>query len=155
VRRELESCPQSIQKRQRITSASQTAPRLPVLIGPLRNYSAKLLDQLPFDVFIVRKVKKWEERASAWNVDLTEVIGVSPLAEMMYLWNGLKKCDRGQLQKVLDIIQFSRASNPEKHETNVDERAIHFLIRATCLRGLGRFEDAREILKTEVLSHDK
>jgi hypothetical protein len=155
VRRELESCPQSIQKRQRITSASQKAPRLPLLIGLLQNYSAKLLDQLPFDVFIVRKVKKWEERASAWNVDLTEAIGVSPLAEMMYLWNGLKKCDSRELQKVLDIIQWSRASLPEKHESNVDERAIQALVRATCLRNLGRFEDTRELLKTEVLSHDK
>ena len=135
--------------------ASQTAPRLPVLIGPLQNYSAKLLDQLPFDVFIVRKVKKWEERASAWNVDLTEVIGVSPLAEMMYLWNGLKKCDMRQLQRVLDIIQWSRASHPEKHETNVDERVIQALLRATILRNLGRYEDTRELLKTEVLSHDK
>jgi hypothetical protein len=50
---------------------------------PLAGRQKVMSRELPFDVFIVRKVKKWEERAKAWNVDLVDAIGVSPLNEMM------------------------------------------------------------------------
>ena len=50
---------------------------------PLAGRQKVMSKELPFDIFIVRKVKKWEERAKAWNSDLIDAIGTSPLDEMM------------------------------------------------------------------------
>jgi hypothetical protein len=50
---------------------------------PMAGRQKVMSKQLPFDVYIVRKVQKWEERAKAWKVDLVDAIGTSPLAEMM------------------------------------------------------------------------
>jgi hypothetical protein len=38
----------------------------------------------PFDLFVVRKIDKWEHRAKEWSVPFVDAIGVSPLEEMIY-----------------------------------------------------------------------
>jgi hypothetical protein len=50
---------------------------------PLAGRQKVMNRELPFDVYIVRKVKKWEERAKFWGVDLVDAIGTSPLAEQI------------------------------------------------------------------------
>ena len=60
-----------------------------------------------------------------------------------------------QLQKTLDVLQWERTSNLEKHKADFDETAVCALLRASLLRSLGRFEDSRAILKTELLAHEK
>ncbi len=111
--------------------------------------------QLPFDVYITRKVQKWEERAKAWDVELVDAIGVSPLAEMVYFWGGPKKQGPLQLQKSLDILQWERASHPEKHQDDLDETAIQALLEAAALKNLRKYDEARDLLKSEVLNHDR
>ena len=49
---------------------------------PLAGRQKVMSKQLPFDIYITRKVQKWEERAKAWGVDLVDATGTSPLAEM-------------------------------------------------------------------------
>lgn len=43
--------------------------------------------QLPFDVFVLRKVNKWQQRAQERSIELVDAIGVSPTEEMSYLWS--------------------------------------------------------------------
>ena len=50
---------------------------------PMAGRQKVMSKQLPFDIYITRKVQKWEERAKTWKVDLVDAIGTSPLAEMM------------------------------------------------------------------------
>ncbi|KAK6586561.1 hypothetical protein PZA11_001618 [Diplocarpon coronariae] len=114
-----------------------------------------MAQQLPFDLYITRKVKKWEERVKTWKVDFVEAIGVSPLTEMVYFWGGMKKQDTVQLQRSLDCLSWTRTSHPGRFEGDLDETAIHAVLRACILRNLGMFAEAREILETEVLNHDK
>jgi hypothetical protein len=50
---------------------------------PLAGRQKVMSKQLPFDVYITRKVQKWEEKAKSWGVDLVDAIGTSPCAEMI------------------------------------------------------------------------
>ena len=50
---------------------------------PLSGRQTVMGKELPFDIFIGRKVKKWEARAKEWNVDLVDAIGTSPLVEQI------------------------------------------------------------------------
>ena len=113
--------------------------------------------QLPFDVFIVRKLNKWEARAKDWSVPLIDAVGVSPLEEMIYFWNGYKRMDVAQLKHSLDALAWSEdpARNPTWFHEGLDERAILAVLRAATLRNLERYDEAKAILRKEVLSHDK
>lgn len=122
---------------------------------PLAGRQKVMSKELPFDIYIVRKVKKWEERATSWGVDLVDAIGVSPLAEMIYFWNGLKKCNDEQLQQTLHILEWCRTSQPEKHKADLDERAIQALLRSAVLRNMKQYISAREVLNSEILNHDR
>lgn len=110
---------------------------------------------LPFDTYITRKVKKWEERMKAWNMELVDVIGVSPLTEMVYFWGGMKKENNTQLQQSLDCLAWERTSHPETFQADLDETASYAVLKASLLKNLQRYAEAREILTSEVLNHDR
>lgn len=110
--------------------------------------------QLPFDVYVARKVQKWEDRAKEWDVEFIDAIGVSPLEEMIYLWNGSKRMSVSELETSLANSDWQRTSYPEKHKMNLDEIAIQALLIASILRNLGRFNDARKTLQDDILKHD-
>lgn len=109
----------------------------------------------PFDIFVIRKVQKWEERSKEWDCDLVDAIGVSPIEEMIYLWNGLKKMKKPTLKKSLETLDWSQTSYPEKHKADLDETALHALLEASVLRTLGKYDEARRILTTKILNHNK
>ncbi|KIW91036.1 uncharacterized protein Z519_07930 [Cladophialophora bantiana CBS 173.52] len=107
--------------------------------------------QLPFDIFVVRKISKWEERASRWNCSFIDAIGVSPLDEMIFLWNGFKKMDEPLLRKSLDNLAWSE-STPYWDKEDVDEYAILDILRAVIFRNLRRHEESTGLLKRKLLS---
>lgn len=113
--------------------------------------------QLPFDVFVTRKIKKWEARAQEFKVSFIDAIGVSPLEEMIFFWNGYKRMDTSQLEESLAILAWSedKAANPSWTMEGPDERAILAVLRAAIYRNMHRWDEARNLLKNGVLSVDK
>ncbi|KAI4164073.1 MAG: hypothetical protein LQ342_002309 [Letrouitia transgressa] len=112
--------------------------------------------QLPFDVFVTRKISKWESRAKEWNCDLVHAVGVSPVEEMIFFWNGYKRMNPEQLQTSLERLAWSEsAGNHNWKREGRDEKAILAVLKAATLRELRRCDEAERILNAEVLSVEK
>ncbi|KAJ4353352.1 Mitochondrial outer membrane protein iml2 [Didymosphaeria variabile] len=112
--------------------------------------------QLPFDVFVNRKIAKWEERAKEWKCDLIDAIGVSPLEEIIYFWNGYKRMRNCHIDTSLASLAWSEsAENPHWAKESLDEKAMLALLRAACLRSKGETDGAKETLLKEIISHDR
>ena len=113
--------------------------------------------QLPFDVFVARKILKWTARAEAWDCDFVDAIGVSPNEEMVFFWNGYKRMPADQLQHSLRNLAWSEdlAQNPHWAKEALDEHAILVVLRASIYRNLRKHEEAKALLEKEVLRHDK
>ena len=111
--------------------------------------------QLPFDVFMTRKMQKWEGRAKEWGCDFVDAIGVSPLEEMVYFWNGYKRMRDDHLQVSLESLAWSESpANPHWEKEDLDEKAINAVLRAAVFRNMGRTAEAKEILQKEIIVHD-
>ncbi|KAG8533254.1 uncharacterized protein KY384_002037 [Bacidia gigantensis] len=115
--------------------------------------------QLPFDVFVTRKIKKWESRAAQdLKCSFIDAVGISPIEEMIFFWNGYKRMDSSQLEDSLNRLKWTESSaNPQwQHDVAAyDEKAILAVLRAATLRNLDRLDEAEAILKKEVLAVDK
>ncbi|KAF2691231.1 hypothetical protein K458DRAFT_412536 [Lentithecium fluviatile CBS 122367] len=112
--------------------------------------------QLPFDVFVNRKIAKWEARAKEWDCDFIDAIGVSPLEEMIYFWNGYKRMRNEHLEVSLQNLAWSEGpENPHWSKEALDEKGILAVLRAAALRNSGETVKAKEILQTEIISQDK
>ncbi|CAF9927401.1 MAG: Mitochondrial outer membrane protein iml2 [Alectoria fallacina] len=111
--------------------------------------------QLPFDIFVTRKIQKWESRARDWSVPFIDAVGVSPVEEMVFLWNGYKRMDTSQLEQSLSRLSWSETSNLHWKREGPDEKALLSLLYCTTLRNLQRYEEAKKSLRSGVLSYDK
>lgn len=133
------------------TKAEELFRRAPGLAGK-KKFMAR---QLPFDIYVSRKVQKWEERAKEWKLDLVDCIGVSPLEEMIYLWNGYKRMPAKDLEVSLHNLEWSHATHPEKFTSDLEEIGLASLMKATALRNLGKFAEARVVLDRDLISKDR
>ena len=112
--------------------------------------------QLPFDIFVARKIQKWEARAKEWKCDLVDAVGVSPLEEMIYFWNGYKRMRDDHLEVSLANLAWSESSaNPHWAKEDVDEKCILNVLRAATLRNMNEPAEAKAILEKEVLPVDR
>ncbi|KAJ4419378.1 Mitochondrial outer membrane protein iml2 [Gnomoniopsis sp. IMI 355080] len=107
-----------------------------------------LARQMPFEVFALRKVSKWEARAKEWGVDLADAVGVSPGQEMTYLWTGCKRMPSAIMEKALQYLSWERCTASEelveKLKVVTDEAAIKAVAESALLCNLGRHVEARE-----------
>jgi hypothetical protein len=128
--------------------------------------------QLPFDAFASRKIQKWTNRAAIWGVDFIDAVGVSPVEEMIFFWNGTmfpwscgeagadlatgyKRMDVKHLEQSLERLAWSTSNaNLTWEKEDLDERAILAFLRASTLRSLGKISDAQIILQNEILNHE-
>ena len=137
-------------QREHAEEAERLLKKVPEHIGKRRIMAR----QLPFDVFVSRKLQKWEQRASEWKIDLIDAVGVSPVEEMTFFWNGFKKMRPEHLEISLQKLAWSTSeANPHWAKETLDEKALLMTLRASILRNLGRRKEAREILQKEVISH--
>ncbi|KAJ5098904.1 hypothetical protein N7532_005905 [Penicillium argentinense] len=112
--------------------------------------------QLPFDVFVTRKIAKWEARAKDWNVPLVDAVGVDPIEEMIFFWNGHSRMTRLQLEESLTRLAWCESEeNKTWSREGAEEKAILELLRAAVFRSLRKHEEAKHIIRTRVLNHDK
>ena len=112
--------------------------------------------QLPFDVFVNRKIAKWHDRAKEWKCDVIDAIGVSPIEEMIYFWNGYKRMGNEHLDVSLANLEWSETSaNPLWAKEALDEKAILAVLKAAVLRNKGDTTQAKEILQKEVVAIDR
>jgi hypothetical protein len=111
--------------------------------------------QMPFDLYVGRKVQKWKERAKEWKLDLVDCIGVSPHEEMVYLWNGYKKMRPQDLERSLQSLDLNLATHPEKFHNDVDEIGVQSLLKGTVLRSQGKFDEARQLFVDDLVSKDR
>jgi tetratricopeptide (TPR) repeat protein len=94
--------------------------------------------QLPFDAYASKKITGWENISKEKGITLVDAIGVSPLEEMIYMWNGQKKMNDSILEKCL---------------TKLDAGTTSVFLRAVIYRNLKRNEEAMKLL--EGILHEK
>ena len=110
--------------------------------------------QLPFDQFVQRKVNKWTANSQAWGCSFLDAVGVPPIEESVFLWNGYKKMNEAQLKKSLQNLEMAEQSSSWARQA-LDEKTINALLRATILRNLRQHKEAQTILEETVFIHDK
>lgn len=141
--------------RRQKTKAEELLRKAPGVAGKKR-FMAR---QLPFEVFVQRKIQKWEERAKSLSVDLADAIGASPAAEMSYMWNTIKRMGPAELEKAVGGMSWDRCTAKpevvEKIKAEIDEMGSWALITASLYRSQKKFEEAREMLETHVLKHER
>lgn len=112
--------------------------------------------QLPFDLFVVRKIAKWEARAKEWNVPLVDAVGVDPVEEMIFLWNGHSRMTQAQLEESMARLSWSESdANRTWAREGAEEKGIYQLLRAAVLRSMRRHEEAKEIIQTSIFTLDR
>lgn len=111
--------------------------------------------QLPLDVYVNRKIAKWTARAKTRNCDVVDAVGVSPIVEITYFWGGFSRMGTEHLRTSLARLAWSEnpVMNPGWSQEPADERAILYVLKATCLRNLGEVEEARMTLSNSVFCY--
>ncbi|QGA15468.1 hypothetical protein EYB26_003126 [Talaromyces marneffei] len=128
--------------------ATECIRKAPTVAGKKR----LMARQLPFEVFVTRKIAKWEARAKGLKVDLIDAVGVDPIEEMNFLWNGYSRMGAEGLEESLHRLDQSEEDVIRPDE---DEKAITQLLRASILRALRKHAEAKDILKEKILVLDR
>lgn len=140
------------------TTAATHATKATTYLRQVPSHTGKkrfMARQLPFDVFVTRKVQKWEARATEWKTPFIDAVGVSPVEEMIFFWNGYKRMDQSQLEISLQRLSWSDYSNPNWSREGADEHAILSALRGATYRNLARWDEAKEVLRSGVLGVDR
>lgn len=114
--------------------------------------------QLPFEVFIARKLAKWEATAKTLELDLADAVGSSPALEMVYLWDGQKYMSATEYDKAVKNLDWGRLTAPKDKVEKLqedDEMGVWALCMSAIKRGSGNIEEAKLLLEEHILKYDK
>ncbi|KAI9894356.1 MAG: Tetratricopeptide repeat protein 39C [Vezdaea aestivalis] len=150
-------CSESFMKPQEAKKNAAKAEDLLKQVPGMTGKKRFMAKQLPFDIFVSRKVQKWTQRAADKQVSFVDAIGVSPGMEMVYFWNGFKRMNESQLRYCLERLEWSKTSENVYgwEDEALDEKAILALVEAVVHRNLHNGEKLERILKNEIMAHDK
>ncbi|KAI1437158.1 breast cancer protein [Xylaria sp. CBS 124048] len=114
--------------------------------------------QLSLSAFVLRKLTKWQARSTALDIPYVDAIGVSPIQEFVYVMNGLKAMQPGELENVSRSLSWRRLTCSGDARFTIladaEERAVHDLCQGAILRNLGKYDEARATLQ-KVLQYNK
>ncbi|PHH70851.1 hypothetical protein CDD80_5684 [Ophiocordyceps camponoti-rufipedis] len=117
-----------------------------------------LARQIPVEVFLQRRVRGWEARASALGVDLVDAVGVSPAVEMCYVWNTPRRMNARELRRAVEVLDWGRCKQGAVVEAIRGDRsevAAWAVNMAALLRAMGKLQEAKTLLEKEVESFDR
>lgn len=141
--------------RRQKSSAEGYLRKAPTMAGKKRLLAGKL----PFDVFLERKLQRWEARATAHKVDLVDAVGVSPAMETCYMWNGTKRMNDTQLDNAMNTLSWERLTCRDDVVATIkaeeDEMGSWAVCMSAALRRRGKFPEARSVLQEHVLEKDR
>lgn len=109
--------------------------------------------QLPLDVYISRKLAKWQQRAHVRGCDLVDAIGVSPIEEMIYFWSGYRRQSDSHLKESMARLAWS-FNQPTWPNEAIDEKAILAVLQSTVLRNLGQTDQAKTMLAEHAFCYE-
>ena len=139
-------------------AAAEHAARVEDLLQRSRSQVGKrtfMARQLPFDGFVARKMQKWEARGAALGVSTIDAVGISPLVEIVYFWNGFKKMAPKHVELTLAALDRSEAHLKHIQCDDADELASLAVLRAASLRTAGNYTEATALLKAEVVPRER
>lgn len=121
--------------------------------------------QMPFDKFLLRKMRHVEERQKQYpHLLLVQCFGTSPLHELIYFWNGYNRMTAPELELTLTLLGYlgapglkhSMNSDSKKYQEfpeSTDEAMIRYFLQSVTLRLQGRVQEGLDLLENKVLSH--
>lgn len=120
--------------------------------------------QMPFDKFLLRKMRHVEERQKRYpDLLLVECFGTSPLHELIYFWNGYNRMTKPELDLTLTLLGYlgapgaeysmnSESTNYQLFPESPDEAMIRYFLQSITLRLQGRIQEGLDLLEKNVLS---
>ncbi|SCV04211.1 LAMI_0H14290g1_1 [Lachancea mirantina] len=120
----------------------------PSLVGKKKFMSKNL----PLDRFMLRKVDQFNKFRQEFNIeDPLDAIGVSPVHELEYFYNGFNRMTEEDLQLAHKLLTVYR--NPLIDEKDSDQEMIKNFLVSITLRRLGQIDEGCKILDSQVLPH--
>ncbi|ODV93962.1 hypothetical protein PACTADRAFT_45631, partial [Pachysolen tannophilus NRRL Y-2460] len=120
---------------------------------------------MPFDRFLLRKTNSIKEISKRKNLSLVDSCGTSLIHELSYFWNGYNRMPEENLKLAIKLLGFNADPDSEYALLNSDgksyskilpeskdESMIRYTLQAITLRRLGKIEEGRKILDSNVLS---
>ncbi|KAG5921955.1 hypothetical protein E4U42_005644 [Claviceps africana] len=146
---------QAVEIRRLKDQAEEYLRKVPQVSGKQR----LMARQLPLEAFAQRKLQKWEARATTLGIDLADAVGPSPALEISYMWSGQKKMSSKEMDLALTHLDWNRCTaGPEVMDelrTEEDDVAVWAISMSSILQGMGKVDEAIQLLEQNVLSHDR